>query len=298
MPTTNSAPLRAAMTAAGESRPPVQVVAGGQQQSPGALALGQLFGLANAQGTMQGGSAGTAGYTISAAPQRAATNAAYQQAEADRSSVYKQTVDNVNAREPGIAKGYDNSIAAIQSQASARDAAQKNIESSHNNDMVSAASRYGLTFNPTTKGLASSNADAQAAKYRTNADSWQGLLSSQKGTAIGNNQRTANAFTYSGTQAQAALQGLLTKALAGMQDKYVAGKAGSAGKMVGGASIKDQIGIYKTILGNQNAQDNATTNKLKAASSMAPTKQIVNKTPTKAGGVQTVTDRFRAALKG
>lgn len=296
MPTTNSAPIRAAMIAAGQPTPPAQVSAAAQQQqSPGALALGQLFGLANAQGTMQGGSAGTAGYTVSAAPQRAALTSAYNQAEADRSNVYGQAVANVNAREPGITQGYDNSIAAIQAQAAARDASTQGAASARNNDMAQAAARFGLTFMPTTKGLANSNADAQAAKYRTNADSWQGLLSSQKGTAIGNNQRTANAFTYSGTQAQAALQGLLTKAIAGAQDKYVAGKAGSAGKMVGGASIKDQIGIYKTILGNQNAQDNATTNKLKAASSMAPKTATTNKTATP-GGVKTVSVRSQAAV--
>ena len=294
MPTTNTAPIRASMTAAGQTMPPAQITAP-SQQSPGSLALGQLLNLANYQGTMQGGSGGSAGYTISAAPQRAAVNTAYQQAEADRANVYGQAVSNVNAREPGITKGYNDSIAAIQAQAAARDASTQATTTSQNNDMASAAAKYGLNFVPTTKGLAASNGAAQAAKYRTNADSWQGLLSSQKGTAIGNNQRTANAFTYSGTQAQAALQGLLTKALAGMQDKYVPGKAGSAGKMVGGTSTKDQIGIYKTILGNQNAQDNATTNKLKAASSMAPKTTTTNKVATK-GGVQTTSTRSQAAV--
>lgn len=251
-------------------------------QSPGALALQQLFGLAQQPGTMSGGSPG---YTVSQAGARASTQQAYNTAEANRQQVYSQAINDVLANAPAISQSYDNAATKLAGDATARNASMARAADTRSSNTALAAQRMGLSFMPTTQGLANANQDAQAAKINQNAQAWQGLLASQKGTALSGNDRTANAFRYSGTQAQSALHNLLLSSLSKMQDKYVAGKAG---KMSGGTSPALAASIYKTILGNQNTQDTLSLNQAKAADSAR----------SRARGTTTTTIKSLPGLKG
>jgi hypothetical protein len=232
--------------------------------SAGQLALQQLLGLANNDGVMTGGSAG---YTVSNAPARAAEQAAYNQAEANRQQVYSQAVNDVLARAPEITQSYDNAASSIQGNAAQRATSDAAAADTRSSNAALAAQRLGLNFVPTTQGLANQNQDAQAAKYKTNADAWSGLLAAQKGTTLNGNQRTANAFTYSGMQAQAALAGLLQQSLARLQDVY---HGGSSGRLTGGTSAAQKASIYKTILGFQGSEDSRSLSAKKAAAALKP----------------------------
>jgi hypothetical protein len=210
--------------------------------SPQQVAYQQLLELANNPGVTTGG-----GY-VSNAGARAAVQGAYNTAEGNRQQVYSQAINNVLANAPAIQQGYDNASSAIENNAAARQAADSAAADQRSSNAALAAQRMGLTFVPTASGRANATQDAYGTQYKTNADSWAGLLSSQKQTALSGNTRTANAFQYSGTQAQAALASLLSNALSKLKDTY------SAGKTVGATTPATAAAIYEKIYGLNTAQ--------------------------------------------
>jgi hypothetical protein len=238
-----------------------------------------LLTLAQNPGQVVGGSAG---YTISNAPARQAATDAYNQGVANDGAVYGQAVSNVQANAPVISQGYDTAAANIENNATARATADQAAAASQQNNMAAEAARLGLNFVPTTQGLAGQDQTAFANQYKTNADAWNGLLSAQKQTALNGNTRTANAFQYSGTQAQAALGDLLQNALSKLADKYV---AGSAGKLEGATSPSVAAGIYNSLFGDTFKSQASQLASSKAASAARGT----NTTTTKSSGGKTTT---------
>lgn len=230
-------------TAAPKAAAPAPAAASTEGSAQGALTQA-LLALAQNPGTVEGGSAG---YTVSNAPARAAATAAYNSGIANDANVYGQAVSNVNAQAPAIGSGYDTAIQQIQQNAANRQASDATTANSQNNNMAAEAARLGLSFVPTTDGTAASTAAALANQYKTNADAWNGLLTSQKQNALDANTRTANAFQYSGTQAQAALATVLQSALSKLADKSVGAKAG---KIVGATTPSTAASIYAGLMGD------------------------------------------------
>lgn len=219
---------------------------------------------------------------VSNAPARAAAQAAYNQGSANDANVFGQAVANVNAQAPVIGAGYDTAAQQIEQNATNRATSDATAAQSQNANMAAEAARLGLNFVPTTGGLAASTAGAIGNQYKTNADAWNGLLQSQKQTALSGNTRTANAFQYSGTQAQAALGQLLQSALSKLQDTYHAGRAG---KVVGATSPGTAASIYESLFGNTYKSQSAQLAANKAALSAKGT----NTTSTKSSGGKTTT---------
>lgn len=238
-----------------------------------------LLALAQNPGTLVGGSAGG---MVSNAPARAAEQAAYNQSSANDNAVFDQATANVNAQAPVIGQGYDTAASNILNNATARQASDAGATQSQQNNMAAEAARLGLNFIPTTQGLAGQTANALGSQYKTNADAWNGLLQSQKQTALAGNTRTANAFQYSKTQAQTALSSLLASALSKLPDKYVAGKAG---KVVGATSPAAAASIYEHLFGYSNTGQAQALSSAKAASAARGT----NTTSTKTSGGKTTT---------
>lgn len=218
----------------------------------------QLLDLANNNGTMTGGSAGTASWTQSLAPQRAASQAAYEVANADRQKVYDQAVAAVDSQKAGVTAGYDAAGASAQAGARARAIADAGQLSTYNSQAAQGAKNLGLDWVPNSANTRSSDTlAANQGKYNQNADSWKGFYDATKQTALRGIDATKNAFTYQGAQQQQVLAALLQKVLAGQQDIFHAGSSGSAGHLTGGTSTAQKIGIYNSMLGQSNKQQAA-----------------------------------------
>lgn len=240
---------------------------------PGAYSLGQMLNLLNnTGGQMSGGSPGVAAYTQSLAPQRAATQSNYTQALANTKQVYGDASKLVLARDPGIQAGYDAATAGIQSNARARAIADQAGFGQMDAQQVAAIHNLGLDgvgAAPAMSRTANTLA-ANAGRYQSNADSWQGFNSAKALSAIANNDSQANSFTAKGAQEQSALYQLLQKTLASQQDIFHPGKAGRAGKMTGGLSPMNQFAILKGVMGYG---QNDTKNTLNASKFQQQTTQ-------------------------
>ena len=214
-------------------------------QDPAAMFTQQYLDLLNSPGQYVGGSAG---YTVSAAPQRAASQAGYNQASANAKDIYGQAVSQVAARDPGIQQGYADATAAIEANARQRAIGDMAQQQALQAQAIQGARALGLSGITDGSGaMARTNAleAAQQAKYQTNADSWAGFNGGAAQRAVAKNDAAANSFAYSGTQAQTALANLLQKTLASEKDVY---HAGSAGKIVGAMTPAQKAAGYMNML--------------------------------------------------
>lgn len=220
------------------------------------VAIQNLLGILNDPGTMVGGSAGG---TVSMAPQRAASQAAYNQSEADRSNVYGQATAAVQARNPGIQSNYDAATAALQANARQRAIDDSSRLAQQQQQATQGAQALGLSgvAAPSATTRTMGDAQANAAKYQQNADSWAGFNSGAAQRAVASNNAVSDAFTWQGAQQQAALSALLQKALASEQDRHI---SGSAGHLVGAPTTAQKLSGYNNLLNYSSKDFNNTLN--------------------------------------
>lgn len=275
------------MAAAGQTTPPAQLLAQAAPPSLGQTGMQQYLDLLNSPGTMTGGSAGSPGYMQSGAGGRQAATDAFNNASAGSKEVYSNAVNAVLARADGIGSSYDNAASSIQNQAAARDAAATAAATQRASRASAGAAGLGFGFTPTTADRAGNNQLAQTTKAQTNAASWSGLLGAQKQTALSGNNRMADAFRYSGTQAQDALSKLLQSAIERHPDVYHAGTAGRPGKLVGAATLAQKLAGAKFMVDTQGKNDAAGLAAQKYKSSVTPTQTTTTKSTDKKTGATT-----------
>lgn len=213
----------------------------------GGWGVGELLGMYQNNGQYVPPSAGG---TVSRAGERAAAQAAYDQAEADRQKVYGQAVTTVKDRNPEIQKNYADGTAAIQANARARAIADRQALAQRQQEALQGAAALGLnTAAPSATDQTAQVVEGNIGQYQTNADSWQGFNTGAAGRAVERNNSVGDAFSWQGAQQQTALAGLLQQVLSGLSD-YSYG--GSAGGYVGGTSDKTKLDIVKELLGYSN----------------------------------------------
>jgi len=217
---------------------------GGAGSDISGMLVGELLnGLAGGWDTP--GTPGSPGGMVSNQGLRDSLNASYGQAEADRSNVYQQVLDQIIGRAPGITAGYDQASATMQDNARARALADREAGSARDQQVMNAAQAMGLPVMPSVNPLANQVTEQNIGNYQSIADAWQGFNSAKNQTALERNTATGDAFTYQGLQQQQALQAMLMQALAGAGDYWVGGSGGSAGKSLG---PKDQMSGYMNLL--------------------------------------------------
>jgi len=222
-----------------------------------------LLGAINNPGTLVPGSPG---YTVSAAPQRAASQAGYNTAVANADNVYGQATGLITARDPGITQNYAAATAAIQANARQRAIDDMGRQEALQNQAIQGAAALGLqgVAAPSATSRTGESAAAEQAAYQKIADSWAGFNSGAAQRAVGKNDAVANSFTWENGQQQNALAALLQRALASEQDRHV---GGSSARLVGGATTAQQIAGYNDLLGYSNKDAGTSLNVAKAQNS-------------------------------
>lgn len=226
-------------------------------------AIGQILGILNNPGTLVGGSGG-----VSNAGARAASTAAYNQAEANRANVYGQAVSSVQDRNPGIQQSYTDATAALQANARQRAIDDASRQATLQQQATQGAQALGLSGVAAPSATTRTNATdaAQQTKYQTNADSWAGYNAGASQRAVASNNAVADAFTWQGAQQQAALSALLQRALASEQDR-----GGSAPHLVGAPTTAQQLAGYENLLGysSKDFNNNLAASKFQQATNQA-----------------------------
>lgn len=231
---------------------------------PSGTFVGQMLGILNSPGQYVGGSGGG---ILSAAPQRAASQAGYNQASADAQKIYGQATSLVAGRDPGIQQSYTDATAALQANVRQRAIDDMGRQQALQQQAINGAQALGLSgvASPSATTRTNNQDAANQAKYQTNADTWAGFNSGAAQRAVAKNDAVSNSFAYSGTQAQASLAALLQKTLASEQDKVM---KGSAGKFIG-LTPQQQFAGYNSLLGYTNKDANTSLNVSKAQNSAA-----------------------------
>ncbi len=238
-----------------------------------------LTDLLNDPGTYVPGRAATAGYTVSQAPARQQTAAAYNQVGGNLDQVYGQAVSQTQAANPQIQAAAQAANEKIAADAAARQQAAAQAGSARVAAQEAAARLMGFQVAPQVSG-----ADAQAQllsqKLGNNVTAWQGLNSATAATRVNRNNGVAASFQNALAEKRSTLAQNLAAAMSQLADRYVAGRSGTAGHYKGGLTASQKTSLYGRLLSQGNSDRSYDLAVAKYADSVAGKKKGSKSTTT------------------